>query len=71
MKRILFLIVVLILTGCGQEKWERNQELRTEIFMACLKALPAGPVATMYNDWDEVVSECESAAYYQSLRKVP
>jgi hypothetical protein len=34
-----------------------------------MKALPAGPQATKYNDWDEVVGECESVAYYQSLKK--
>lgn len=45
-----------------------DQCLRAQIFMACLKALPAGPASTRYNDWDEVVSACESAAHYQSNR---
>ena len=34
----------------------------------CMRALPAGPVAPQYNDWDEVVTACESTAYRQSLR---
>lgn len=46
-----------------------DQCIRAELFKSCLAALPAGPQATKYNDWDEVVSACESAAYFQSLRK--
>jgi len=57
------------LGGCNlPEVTQADQCMRREIFMQCMAALPAGPKATMYNDWDEVVSQCESAAYYQSLR---
>lgn len=67
---------VLFLTGCGVpdgieapgNSTEADQCLRRRIFMECLGALPAGPQETKYNDWDEVVKACESAAYYQSLR---
>lgn len=47
-----------------------DQCMRREIFLQCLQALPAGPQASKYNDWDEVVGACDSAAYYQSLRKL-
>lgn len=63
-----------LLSGCDGEpiaKWEPDQELRAKLFKDCMSALPAGPVATKYNDWDEVVAECGNQAYYQSLRKVP
>lgn len=67
------LVVALVTVGCEQKglpsvtpqyKWDQTK--RTTIFMDCLKALPAGPQSTKYNDWDEVVNACESAAYYQS-----
>jgi len=45
-----------------------DQCMRAELFASCMRALPAGPVAPQYNDWDEVVTACESAAYRQSLR---
>ncbi len=51
-----------------EETTSNDQCLRARLFEQCLKALPAGPEATKYNDWDEVVAACESAAYYQSLR---
>ena len=46
-----------------------DQCLRREITNECMKSLPAGPVATKYNDWDEVVSECRQNGYYMSIRK--
>ena len=45
-----------------------NQCLQREIFKECLSTLPAGPVSTKYNDWDEVVAECRHSAYYMSQR---
>lgn len=45
-----------------------DQCMRREIFTQCMAALPAGPLATKYNDWAEVVIECESAAIWQSKR---
>ena len=56
--------------GCADPDQTRaDQCMRREIFQQCMKALPAGPKATMYNDWDEVVGKCEDVAYYQSLRR--
>ena len=74
MKKLL-LISTLLLTACGKEpnplieSRVANQCLRREIFNECMKILPAGPISTKYNDWDEVVSECGNQAYYMSHRK--
>ena len=45
-----------------------DQCMRAALFASCMRALPAGPMSSQYNDWDEVVTACESAAYRQSLR---
>lgn len=69
-----FLAVVVafsaaLMTGCESRiEAKPDQCLRRELFKECMAALPAGPVATKYNDWDEVVQECDSGAYYKSLR---
>ena len=63
---LLITIVALTVVGCDVK--EPDQELRVRLFERCLANLPAGPTVTMYNDWDEVVDSCASAAYYQSLR---
>lgn len=73
MKRLLILSV-LALTACSEEvpimknAHIVDQCLRSTVFQQCMKVLPAGPLATKYNDWDEVVSECGRQAYYQSIR---
>ena len=46
-----------------------DQCLRREIFKECLTVVPAGPLATKYNDWDEVITECRHSAYYMSQRQ--
>lgn len=51
-----------------EETTSNDQCLRARLFEQCLKALPAGPQATKYNDWDEVVHQCELAAYRNSFR---
>jgi len=43
--------------------------LQREIFKECLESLPAGPISTHYNDWDEVVKECRKTAYSNSKRR--
>jgi len=66
------LMVVAALTGCTPEMpiptSGPDQCLRREIFQQCLNSVPPGPSATKYNDWDEVVDECETAALRQSYR---
>ena len=61
--------VLMLIAGCASPypQYEANQKLRREIFQECMKSLPAGPKSTVYNDWDEVVNSCESAAYFQSM----
>ena len=51
-----------------EETTSNDQCLRARLFEQCLKALPAGPEATKYNDWDEVVHLCELAAFRHSFR---
>ena len=46
-----------------------DQCMRAQLFQQCMKSLPAGPIATHYNDWDEVVDECQKASKYMSVRK--
>ncbi len=69
------LLSALSLSACSAESPSLvstttvDQCLRTELFKACMSALPAGPVSTQYSDWDEVVDSCGSQAYYQALRQ--
>lgn len=71
MKRAVWILVVA-LAGCDKDDWSQtvpDQCLRAELFKSCMASLPAGPQATKYNDWAEVVSECGSQSYYQSMRR--
>ena len=71
----LILLTVLLLAACSKDdkpfidERESNLCLQREIFNECMKILPAGPLSTKYNDWDEVISECSSSAYYLSKRR--
>jgi hypothetical protein len=75
MKYVLLLIIAAMLTACTPpvgsafSSWQymSDSKIRAERFDACMKALPAGPVSTQYNDWSEVVDSCEEAARKQSL----
>lgn len=79
MKSVLFVVVVCgLLSACmpmteGERKFAEksiyDQCRRAELFQQCMKALPAGPMATKYNDWNEVVSECGDQARMMSVRK--
>lgn len=67
------LVVALVTVGCvikPMPKYAVNQEKRHQYFTQCMNILPAGPQQTHYNDWDEVVEACSSAAYYQALQCV-
>ena len=72
MKILLSLLFVLALAACEpREIVDPNiadQCLRRELFNECMKSLPAGPIATHYNDWDDVVSECRGYAWSVSVR---
>ena len=67
---VLSIPVVVGLTGCNAPHYKTDDKLREELFFKCMQSLPAGPLATKYNDWDEVVSECGQQAYYLSNRCV-
>ena len=67
--RVFFIAALsVLLIGCEQAA-TYDQCLRREIFQQCMAALPAGPQSTKYNDWDEVVSQCDTAAGHQSIRQ--
>ena len=62
----------LCLAGCSPEEtkypqWAVDQVMRQGLFKECLRLLPAGPQATKYNDWDEVVGACNDASRQQSM----
>ena len=64
-------IVMILLAGCNDyPRYVTDQQLRQELFFKCMQALPAGPQATKYNDWDEVVSECGTQAEWLAKRCV-
>lgn len=69
MKYIIYIVVCSCIVGCG-EKSAPDQCLRRDLFQQCLQSLPAGPSSTKYNDWDEVVEQCEQSAWMQSIRKL-
>lgn len=68
--KILIILLSILITGCKTCWYEPVQKERQRIFKECMQLLPNGPEKTHYNDWAEVVSECENAAYYQSQVKV-
>lgn len=66
------LVMVGMLAGCTESPEEQSmpdQCKRVELFQQCLKAIPEGPGTTKYNDWAEVVNECEDHAYYAAKRR--
>jgi len=70
MKAVVIVIVAFTLVGCGapENAVVVDRCMQRQIFFQCMKALPAGPLAAKYNDWDEVVAECERTARNMSLR---
>lgn len=70
MKFLTTAFLLLVLCGCDiGDVSQEDQCLRREIFTQCLNQVPLGPSSALYNDWDKVIGQCESAAYYQSRRK--
>lgn len=64
------LALLLSLAACKDPAvpTEVDQCLRAELFKQCMNSLPAGPASTKYNDWSEVVSECQHFSYYTAIR---
>jgi len=75
LKNLKILIPLILTTCCSCEFKEIENEsiqdrcLQRVIFKECMNSLPAGPVSTHYNDWDEVVGACEKVAWNKSWRK--
>jgi len=68
--KLTLLTLLSLITSCEKEdKTIHDMCLRREIFKECMESLPAGPVSTHYNDWDEVVTECRKTAYSNSKRR--
>lgn len=55
--------VGLLLAGCAPRgEWKRDPEVQAKVFSECMASLPKGPEVTRYNDWAEVVEECNDTA---------
>jgi hypothetical protein len=75
--KYIILLSVLLLAACDNGTINvppdkvviTDQCLQREIFKECLTVVPAGPLATKYNDWDEVVVECRRSANYMAQRQ--
>ena len=72
MKAFIYTLIVssALLTGCDASSSAPDQCLRQEIFKQCVANLPEGPthLNAAGNDWREVIHQCDSAAYLQSIR---
>ncbi len=75
MKALILAAVTSALAGCAQSSDTRDTRpydpmarsiYRDQLFNDCMKALPAGPQSTRYNDWAEVVDECDSNSFYRA-----
>lgn len=72
-KLILSSVLLLLLTACefgkpAMKQWGYDQCERAKLFNQCMTSLPAGPAATKYNDWSEVVDACQDATRSISAR---
>lgn len=72
MKAFIYTLIVssALLTGCEVSSSAPDQCLRQEIFKQCVANLPKGPthLTAAGNDWSEVIQQCDSTAYLQSIR---
>jgi len=71
-------VACIALAACTPEQKAIDAKLaaekaayRGQMFQSCLKALPAGPQSTQYNDWSEVVDSCGRQAFYMMNTKYP
>lgn len=73
MYKVILVSLLAFAVGCTVPKDTRgpDQCLRRELFKECLALIPQGPeVVGTSNDWDETISRCSDAAYYQSIRGI-
>lgn len=60
-----------LVVGCGPcREYKTDKVKKWALFKECLAAVPQGPQKTHYNDWDEVLSECEDIASRQASEYV-
>ena len=64
MKAIL-IAVVMILAGCDSSSKSHDQCIRSEIFQQCISVVKD---KNMNGKDADVIKECDTAAYYQSIR---
>ena len=72
MKYFLISLTLLMLVGCTPESQETitDQCLRSKLFKECMTLIPKGPSTVHENgDWEGVIDECGSQAYWQAQRK--
>lgn len=71
MNKLIAIAPLLILMGCKNQMDDVviDQCLRVQLAQQCMKDLPAGPVVALYNDWSEVVAECDNNAVWQAKRR--
>ena len=55
-----------MLSGCSTCYWENPNTERQITFKDCLDRIPDGPTTPHYNDWAEVVAECDRVAKHQT-----
>lgn len=67
--------LLLLLAACQPHadgtviiRQDLDQCRRVEIFERCLQLAPAGPQSTKYNDWAEVIDQCEGMAMRAAYR---
>jgi hypothetical protein len=65
------LVATLFVAGCDvppPPQSSVDQCLRRETFERCLSLVPKAPQVSKYNDWAEVVDECDDFAANSSYR---
>jgi hypothetical protein len=66
MKRVAIILTALALAGCGDDQYQAERgQLRIILAERCMSNLPEGPQRTTYNDWNEVVAQCDASAKRQ------
>jgi hypothetical protein len=77
MKKLLpILLATLLLSGCVPQagsaciEEDYNQVLRRQLFKECLDSVPEGPSTTTFNDWSEVVNNCDMISARQSIEYI-
>lgn len=69
--RVLFVAVFVALCACADSPIDvksADRCIEREIFKDCMALIPVGPTHVVNNDWADVIEECRTTAYYQSLR---